>query len=335
MSPEEKLRQLPESFAFHNFAVAHLHVFLTYILFHRLPDLLKLEVLLAIAASVEVLHGFYNLAHLDLRLPNIAFQTYTDTTAKRRFMVKLIDFDRAQEVKCKDAHDGTWPGQIMYLKGSTQCRGTWNSGNQDWLQLAVLIMMALRPDRYICVCVCVCACVCASNYPSFLADSARLYRGIRFICITKLHSHRFAVTSMDDFNDKAKNDFKTFLAIDDPAVPPTDEQKEQLDTSFPAVDTATADSSEPSLGTFAKGSFAKFFHNELIQHLLRGESSCSVNNRNVQCYSHLLNLVMSLTHTLSHTHTYTHTHTHTHIYENTCMNAYFQTFTLQERARFD
>ena len=123
-------------------------------IFTRLPDPLKMEVLLAIAATVEVLHGVYRLAHLDLRLPNIAFQTYTDTTtAKRRFMVKLIDFDCSRSVDCRDDHAGTWPGQLMYRKGSSHGGDGWNSANQDWLQLAVLIMMALRPVRYVCRCV--------------------------------------------------------------------------------------------------------------------------------------------------------------------------------------
>ena len=132
-----------------------------------------------------------------------------------------------------------------------------------------------------CVCVCVCVCQIICLFLSTPQDFKRL-RNSFFIFAQ--HKCRFAVPSMDDFNDKAKDDFNAFLAIDDPAETPirVKKQKEQRDTSSPAVDTVVADSSTPSLGTFAKGSYATFFHNKLIQHLLRGESieiSCSVFDR--------------------------------------------------------
>ena len=100
----------------------------------------KADILLKIASAVEVIHSVYDLAHLDLRLPNIAIQI-EDGDAK----VKLIDFDRSKQAAEGVDLGGDYPDCIMYMTGPTS--GTWTGAHQDWLQFAVLMMMALRPNR--------------------------------------------------------------------------------------------------------------------------------------------------------------------------------------------
>ncbi len=58
--------------------------------------------------------------------------------------VKLIDFDRSQRATAAVDFSGDYPKCVMYMQGPSDI---WTGAHQDWLQFAVLIMMALRPNR--------------------------------------------------------------------------------------------------------------------------------------------------------------------------------------------